>query len=84
VPAGSWTTIGGHRLQGETMMESAGHARVFVHCRRNKRVPLFVALDRVLRQGWDRNDAFAVMRSTWEPDATCQAFIDRALAQGTR
>jgi hypothetical protein len=42
---------------------------------------LFVALDRVLRQGWDRGEAFAVMRSVWVPDATWQAFIDLALAQ---
>jgi uncharacterized protein (TIGR01244 family) len=62
-------------------MAHAGHAKVFVHCRHNKRVPVFVALDRVLRQGWDPDEAFAVMRSTWVPDATWQAFIDGALAR---
>ena len=62
-------------------MERAGDNKVFVHCRHNKRVPVFIALDRVLRQGWDRSEAFAVMRSIWIPDATWQTFIDRALAQ---
>ena len=65
-------------------MERAGDNKVFVHCRHNKRVPVFVALDRVLRQGWDRSEAFALMRSIWHPDTTWQTFIDRALAQDER
>lgn len=52
---------------------------VFVHCRHNKRVPVFVALDRILRERWPRADALAAMRETWVPDATWQAFIDAAL-----
>ncbi len=62
-------------------MERAGDDKVFVHCRHNKRVPVFIALDRVLRQGWKPDEAFAVMRSVWLPDATWQAFIDCALAR---
>lgn len=61
-------------------MAAAKGKRVFVHCRHNKRVPVFVALDRVLRQGWSRDAAFAEMRKGWVPDATWQAFIEQALS----
>lgn len=60
------------------MADAAGRP-VFVHCRHNKRVPVFVALDRILREGWQPAAAFAAMRGTWVPDATWQAFIDAAL-----
>ena len=41
-------------------------------------MPVFVALDRVLRQGWEPHVAFAVMRAAWEPDETWRRFIDQA------
>ena len=62
-------------------MQRAGDGKVFVHCRHNKRVPVFIALDRVLRQGWRRDEALAAMRQVWVPDANWQAFIERALDQ---
>ena len=49
-------------------MEEAGDGKVFVHCRHNKRVPVFIALDRVLRQDWPRDEALAAMRQVWVPD----------------
>jgi uncharacterized protein (TIGR01244 family) len=60
-------------------MQRAGERKVFVHCRHNKRVPVFVALDRVCRAGWDRTEALEAMRAVWVPDATWQKFIDQAL-----
>jgi uncharacterized protein (TIGR01244 family) len=60
-------------------MAAAQGQKVFVHCRHNKRVPVFVALDRVRRQGWDRAAAFADMHAAWSPDPGWQAFIDSAL-----
>jgi uncharacterized protein (TIGR01244 family) len=62
-------------------MAAADGEKVFVHCRHNKRVPVFVALHRILRQGWSREAAFMAMHEAWAPDANWQAFIDRALAQ---
>ena len=62
-------------------MATAKGKKVFVHCRHNKRVPVFIALDRVVRQGWDREAAFAEMRKAWAPDETWQAFIARVLSQ---
>ncbi|WP_298928455.1 protein tyrosine phosphatase family protein [uncultured Ramlibacter sp.] len=67
----------------EAMAQAQGK-KVFVHCRHNKRVPVFVALDRVLRQGWEEGDAFAVMRQAWTPDEVWLTFIDKALAQRPR
>ena len=60
-------------------MAAAEGKKVFVHCRHNKRVPVFVALDRILRLGWEPEVAFAVMRAAWEPDETWRRFIDEAL-----
>ena len=62
-------------------MGAAEGKKVFVHCRHNKRVPVFIALDRVLRQGWEQEAAFAEMRKAWAPDENWQAFIARALSQ---
>lgn len=64
-------------------MAAAEGKKVFVHCRHNKRVPVFVALDRVLRQRWEHDAAFQAMREAWVPDETWQAFIHRALLQHT-
>jgi len=63
---------------GEAMQAAAGR-KVLVHCRHNKRVPVFVALDRVLRRGWAARDALAAMREVWQPDGTWDAFITATL-----
>ena len=62
-------------------MERAGERKVFVHCRHNKRVPVFVALDRILRQGWPEAEALELMRTVWQPAATWERFIDLALSR---
>ncbi|HSW03342.1 methyltransferase domain-containing protein [Aquabacterium sp.] len=53
--------------------------KTWVHCAANYRVTAFVGLYRVLRQGWAKDDAFALMHEVWQPDATWQAFIDEQL-----
>lgn len=62
------------------LMDARLGKRVFVHCAENKRVSVFVALYRILRQGWSEEAALAVVRDTWEPNATWQEFIERTLA----
>jgi uncharacterized protein (TIGR01244 family) len=49
--------------------------KVFVHCAANYRVTAFVGLYRVLREGASVAEAFATMRSVWEPDEVWQQFI---------
>ena len=61
-------------------MAANADRKVFVHCAANYRVTAFVGLYRVLRQNWDQQQAFALMRDVWQPDATWMRFIDEALA----
>jgi protein tyrosine phosphatase (PTP) superfamily phosphohydrolase (DUF442 family) len=65
-------------------MEAQGGRRTLVHCAANLRVSAFLGLYRVMRLGWPRERAFALMRSLWEPDAVWSAFIDATLAQEGR
>ena len=50
-----------------------------VHCAANKRVTAFLGLYRVIRLGWAPDEAFALMRTVWEPDAVWSRFIAAAL-----
>jgi uncharacterized protein (TIGR01244 family) len=52
---------------------------LFVHCAANVRVTVFLALDRVTRQGWAAGDAMAVIDVTALP-AAWQQFISGVLA----
>lgn len=60
-------------------MDESANSKLFVHCASNYRVPVFLALYRIQRQGWSPSEAFVKMRETWEPDEIWQAFIDTAL-----
>jgi uncharacterized protein (TIGR01244 family) len=70
-----------HLAAFSAAMADAAGRRIFVHCAHNKRVPVFVALDRIRRQDWDAEVALHAMRQVWQPDATWQAFIDAQLAR---
>ncbi|MGN6827447.1 protein tyrosine phosphatase family protein [Paucibacter sp. M5-1] len=61
-------------------MEQVGRRKVFIHCAHNKRVPVFVALHRIAKQGWSEAAALAAMRDAWQPDATWEQFIAQAIA----
>ena len=60
-------------------METHRHERLLVHCAANRRVTTFLGLYRVLRLGWERQHAFALMREIWEPDEAWSAFIEAML-----
>ena len=49
-------------------MEAHKGSRVFVHCQANFRATGFVALYRVLRLGWQPNEAFQDVYRIWNPD----------------
>jgi len=58
----------------EAMDELTGK-RIFVHCAANKRVSVFIALYRQLRQGWPPDAAMADVLAIWEPDPVWSAYI---------
>jgi uncharacterized protein (TIGR01244 family) len=61
-------------------MDATGDAKVWVHCAANKRVSVFVGLYRCLRCGESEDEAFALQRDIWAPDAVWSAFLTRQLA----
>jgi uncharacterized protein (TIGR01244 family) len=60
------------------MDEGKAH-KVWVHCAANMRVSVFLGLYRVLREGWDEERAFGLMRGLWSPNEVWTAFIERSL-----
>jgi hypothetical protein len=64
-------------------MDTYNGRKVWVHCATNMRVAAFVGLYRVLRQKWDRQRAFELMNSVWEPDEVWSAFIEESLRGNT-
>jgi len=60
-------------------MDANAGGKLFVHCASNYRVPVFLALYRIQRKGWAREEAFSRMREVWEPDEIWQAFIEDVL-----
>lgn len=42
--------------------------RILVHCQANFRATAFVALYRILRQGWNDDDAMAGMHKVWDAE----------------
>jgi protein tyrosine phosphatase (PTP) superfamily phosphohydrolase (DUF442 family) len=63
-------------------MDQCRGQKVWVHCAANMRVSAFLGLYRVLRQGWEEERAFDLMRSLWQPNAVWSSFISTALRQG--
>lgn len=60
-------------------MDASRTRHTLVHCAANKRVTAFLGLYRVLRLGWNPDEAFALMRTVWEPDAVWSRFIAAAM-----
>jgi uncharacterized protein (TIGR01244 family) len=61
------------------IMEAHKEHKVLIHCAANKRVTAFLGLYRVIKQNWSIEQAFALMRSVWEPDAIWSVFISSML-----
>ncbi|MEW5867744.1 MAG: protein tyrosine phosphatase family protein [Chloroflexota bacterium] len=53
--------------------------KLFVHCAANMRVSAFMALYRVKRLGWSRQEAFKDMHRIWEPQGVWWEFIEQVL-----
>lgn len=60
------------------MQRHAGR-NIFLHCAANMRASVFLALYRIMRLGWARDEAMTHVFDIWEPDAVWRDFIRRAL-----
>ncbi|OYU45125.1 MAG: hypothetical protein CFE44_09145 [Burkholderiales bacterium PBB4] len=54
---------------------------VWIHCAANMRVSAFLGLYRMVKQGWDRASAFALMEGLWQPNEVWSSFIEAMLAK---
>jgi protein tyrosine phosphatase (PTP) superfamily phosphohydrolase (DUF442 family) len=50
------------------VMDENKDKKILVHCQANFRATAFVALDRILRQGWDPKDAIEDMHKIWDAE----------------
>lgn len=69
--------------QFTSLFKEVRHRKVFVHCAANKRVSVFIALYRVIEQGWDEERALEDVHAIWQPDRTWSDFMQNMLSAGT-
>ena len=50
------------------IMDESQDKKILVHCQANFRATAFVALYRILRQGWNADDAMAGMHKIWDAE----------------
>ena len=64
-------------------MDTRHSRKILVHCALNYRASAFTALWRVLRQGWEKEKAFAVQETIWQLDdyPIWKIFVTSALGQ---
>jgi len=64
-------------------MDAHRDKHILVHCAMNYRATAFLALWRVLRQGWDVDEAFAPQRNIWDLEEypVWKAFVEDALLE---
>ncbi len=48
-------------------MEMHNESNVLVHCQANFRATGFIAMDRILRLGWEKENAFEDVNRIWDP-----------------
>jgi len=60
-------------------MDENADAKLWVHCAANKRVSVFLGLYWHLRQSLPLDEAFALQRDIWEPNAVWSKFVRGAL-----
>jgi protein tyrosine phosphatase (PTP) superfamily phosphohydrolase (DUF442 family) len=66
-------------------MDAHAASKKLVHCQANYRASAFIALHRVLRLGWDPEDARRDLRRIWNPEEypVWKAFIDQGMESPT-
>lgn len=66
-------------LRLESELDQRSGQPVLVHCARNFRVSAFVAVYRVRRQGWTRENALRDLETFWKPEPAWAALLDALL-----
>ena len=63
------------------VMDANSGKKILVHCQANFRATAFVALYRILRDGWDPDDAMAGMHQIWDEEdyPIWKMFIEQSL-----
>ena len=56
-------------------MDSNADRKVFVHCAANYRVSCFMAMYLRVRWNWTEEQAYELIRATWEPDQVWRDFM---------
>lgn len=62
-------------------MDKHQEQKVLVHCAANMRVTAFLGLYRAIKQGLPSDEAFALMKTIWEPNPVWSSFISAMLAR---
>jgi len=62
-------------------MENSKDKKVFVHCAANYRVSCFLAIYRVAKLGWSKEEAMSELSRVWEPNEIWTSFINAAIAK---
>jgi len=62
-------------------MDENKDKKIHVHCEANFRASAFLTMHRILRLGWEPEEAFAVMHTVWDEDAypVWKMFIENAV-----
>ena len=62
-------------------MDRNGDKSILVHCEANFRASAFITMYRILRLGWNPEEAFEVMHTIWDEDAfpVWKMFIEDAI-----
>ena len=60
-------------------MQAHTGEKIWIHCAANIRVSAFLGLYSVLRLGWEKERAFELMNSLWQPNDVWSAFIAATL-----
>jgi protein tyrosine phosphatase (PTP) superfamily phosphohydrolase (DUF442 family) len=63
------------------VMDANKNRKIHVHCEANFRASAFITMYRILRLGWNSDEAFAVMHTIWDEDAypVWKMFIEDAV-----
>lgn len=68
-------------LQFFDAMERHRQQKMLVHCAANKRVTAFLGLYFAIRENRSDEDAFALMKSVWQPDHVWSSFISAMIGK---